>query len=70
MDNVFEWLEKLNTTFPEQFAEIAHKLEVCDLESELDTVRSPIITIVLIRVIIQTLRIHFIHTCCETTKTF
>ncbi|XP_056290397.1 sodium- and chloride-dependent transporter XTRP3-like isoform X2 [Pseudoliparis swirei] len=37
MDNVFEWLEKLNTTFPEQFAEIAHKLEVCDLESELDT---------------------------------
>ncbi|XP_068426248.1 sodium- and chloride-dependent transporter XTRP3-like [Clinocottus analis] len=37
MDNVFEWIEKLNTTFPEQFDEIANKLEVCDLESELNT---------------------------------
>ncbi|XP_034384388.1 sodium- and chloride-dependent transporter XTRP3-like [Cyclopterus lumpus] len=37
MDNVFEWIEKLNTTYPQQFAEIAHKLEGCDLESELDT---------------------------------
>ncbi|XP_076594330.1 sodium- and chloride-dependent transporter XTRP3 [Chaetodon auriga] len=37
MDNVFEWTEKLNTTFPQQFAEIASKLENCDLESELDT---------------------------------
>ncbi|TNN61115.1 Sodium- and chloride-dependent transporter XTRP3 [Liparis tanakae] len=53
MDNVLEWIEKLNTTFPEQFAEIAHKLEACDLESELDTVRSPIITIVLIEAIMN-----------------
>ncbi|XP_054477474.1 sodium- and chloride-dependent transporter XTRP3-like [Anoplopoma fimbria] len=37
MDNVFEWIEKLNTTYPEQFAEIANKLESCDLESELNT---------------------------------
>ncbi|KAM6936515.1 sodium- and chloride-dependent transporter XTRP3 [Lycodopsis pacificus] len=37
MDNVFEWIEKLNTTYPAQFAEIANKLEGCNLESELDT---------------------------------
>ncbi|KAM8869561.1 sodium- and chloride-dependent transporter XTRP3 [Spinachia spinachia] len=37
MDSVFEWIERLNTTFPEQFAGIAHRLEGCDLESELDT---------------------------------
>lgn len=40
MDNVFEWIEKLNTTYPQQFAELADKLENCDLESELDTVCS------------------------------
>ncbi|XP_059195564.1 sodium- and chloride-dependent transporter XTRP3-like [Centropristis striata] len=37
IDNVFEWTEKLNTTFPEQFAELANQWEKCDLESELDT---------------------------------
>uniref|UniRef100_G3NKA5 Transporter n=2 Tax=Gasterosteus aculeatus TaxID=69293 RepID=G3NKA5_GASAC len=37
IDSVFEWIERLNTTFPEQFAAIAHKLEGCDLENELDT---------------------------------
>ncbi|XP_022609046.1 sodium- and chloride-dependent transporter XTRP3 [Seriola dumerili] len=37
MDTVFEWTEKLNATYPQQFAEIANKLETCDLESELDT---------------------------------
>lgn len=37
MDNVSEWIEKLNTTFPQQFAELANKLENCNLESELDT---------------------------------
>lgn len=40
LDNVFEWIEKLNTTYPQQFAELANKLENCDLESELDTVCS------------------------------
>ncbi|XP_029307496.1 sodium- and chloride-dependent transporter XTRP3 [Cottoperca gobio] len=37
MNHVFDWIEKLNTTYPEQFAEIANQLEDCDLESELDT---------------------------------
>ncbi|KAM7420091.1 hypothetical protein PAMA_014681 [Pampus argenteus] len=37
MANVFEWIEKLNTTYPQQFAELADKLETCDLEVELDT---------------------------------
>ncbi|KAM7382349.1 hypothetical protein PAMP_002082 [Pampus punctatissimus] len=37
LDNVFEWIEKLNTTYPQQFAELANKLETCDLEVELDT---------------------------------
>nr|XP_046255268.1 sodium- and chloride-dependent transporter XTRP3-like [Scatophagus argus] len=37
MDNVFEWIEKLNATYPQQFAEVANKLETCDLEGELDT---------------------------------
>ncbi|KAF3691428.1 Sodium- and chloride-dependent transporter XTRP3 [Channa argus] len=32
-----EWTEKLNTTYPQQFAELTNKLENCDLESELDT---------------------------------
>ncbi|XP_068188964.1 sodium- and chloride-dependent transporter XTRP3-like [Antennarius striatus] len=36
MDNVLEWIDKLNATYPEQFTEIAIKLENCDLQSELD----------------------------------
>lgn len=40
MDNVFVMIEKLNTTYPEQFAELADTLEKCNLESELDTVCS------------------------------
>lgn len=40
MDNVLDWVQQLNATYPHQFAEIAHELETCDLESELDTVRS------------------------------
>lgn len=46
IDSVFEWIERLNTTFPEQFAAIAHKLEGCDLENELDTVRTPPLQII------------------------
>uniref|UniRef100_A0A1A7X3W1 Transporter n=2 Tax=Iconisemion striatum TaxID=60296 RepID=A0A1A7X3W1_9TELE len=37
MDNIFECLTKLNTTYPEQFAELQDKLEVCNLERELST---------------------------------
>uniref|UniRef100_A0A8D3DZF2 Transporter n=1 Tax=Scophthalmus maximus TaxID=52904 RepID=A0A8D3DZF2_SCOMX len=37
MDTVFEWIERLNATYPQQFAEISSKLETCDLEKELDT---------------------------------
>ncbi|XP_057690916.1 sodium- and chloride-dependent transporter XTRP3A-like isoform X2 [Corythoichthys intestinalis] len=37
MDNVFEWVQKLNATYPEQIAELGNKLEECDLTSELDT---------------------------------
>ncbi|KAG8009734.1 Sodium-and chloride-dependent transporter XTRP3 [Nibea albiflora] len=37
IDNVFEWIEKLNTTYPEQFAELNNKLEECDLETELSS---------------------------------
>lgn len=40
IDNAVEWIEKMNTTYPQQFAELAYKLEICDLESELDTVGS------------------------------
>ncbi|XP_070691260.1 sodium- and chloride-dependent transporter XTRP3-like [Pempheris klunzingeri] len=35
MDNVSEWIEKLNTSHPEQFAEL--NLEKCNLTAELDT---------------------------------
>ncbi|XP_071326221.1 sodium- and chloride-dependent transporter XTRP3-like [Trachinotus anak] len=35
IDTVYEWVEKLNATYPQQFAEL--KLEKCDLESELET---------------------------------
>lgn len=40
MDSVLEWIEKLNTTYPEQFAQIADKVREgeCNLENELDTV--------------------------------
>ncbi|XP_047455896.1 sodium- and chloride-dependent transporter XTRP3A-like [Mugil cephalus] len=37
INNVYEWTERLNATYPHQFMEIAHKLENCSLESELDT---------------------------------
>ncbi|XP_071400939.1 sodium- and chloride-dependent transporter XTRP3-like [Centroberyx affinis] len=37
MENVYEWIEKLNNTYPEQFAGLADRLETCDLEAELDT---------------------------------
>ncbi|XP_033494628.1 sodium- and chloride-dependent transporter XTRP3 isoform X4 [Epinephelus lanceolatus] len=37
MNNVSDWIEKLNATYPEQFAELSNKLEDCNLESELDT---------------------------------
>lgn len=40
MENVFDWIEKLNTTHPLQFAQIADKYDDCNLESELDTVCS------------------------------
>lgn len=37
IDSVLDWIEKLNTTYPDRFSEIAHKLENCNLESELDS---------------------------------
>nr|XP_019946754.1 PREDICTED: sodium- and chloride-dependent transporter XTRP3 [Paralichthys olivaceus] len=37
IDTVFEWTEKLNATYPQEFAEISSKLEMCDLERELDS---------------------------------
>ena len=40
MDTVFEWVEKLNATYPQEFAEISSQLEKCDLENELDSVCS------------------------------
>uniref|UniRef100_A0A8C6UDK3 Transporter n=1 Tax=Neogobius melanostomus TaxID=47308 RepID=A0A8C6UDK3_9GOBI len=36
-ENVLEWVEKLNSSFPLEFAEIADKVETCDLTKELDT---------------------------------
>lgn len=41
LDNVDGWMTKLNATFPEQFAEISHKLEPCELTKELENVRTP-----------------------------
>lgn len=38
LDNVTDWITKLNTTFPAQFAEISHKLETCDLQNDLKDV--------------------------------
>ncbi|KAM8735491.1 sodium- and chloride-dependent transporter XTRP3 [Acanthopagrus schlegelii] len=37
IDNVFTWIDELNTTYPVKFAEIENQLEHCDLESELNT---------------------------------
>ncbi|KAM9852594.1 sodium- and chloride-dependent transporter XTRP3 [Aulostomus maculatus] len=38
LDNVFDWVQKLNASYPQQFAEtVADKLEKCNLEAELDT---------------------------------
>ncbi|KAM4581185.1 sodium- and chloride-dependent transporter XTRP3 [Odontesthes bonariensis] len=37
IDNVFDWIERLNTTNPLQFAELADSLEECNLENELNT---------------------------------
>ncbi|XP_072317128.1 sodium- and chloride-dependent transporter XTRP3-like [Eucyclogobius newberryi] len=36
-DNVLEWIEKLNTSFPLEFAEIVDKVELCELNKELST---------------------------------
>ncbi|CAG6016127.1 unnamed protein product [Menidia menidia] len=36
-DTVFEWIERLNSTYPQQFAEISGQLEDCNLEGELNT---------------------------------
>lgn len=40
LDNILEVMDQLNTTYPQQFAELSGRLENCSLESELDTVRS------------------------------
>lgn len=40
LDNVSDWITKLNTTFPNQFAEISHKVETCELTAELENVCS------------------------------
>ncbi|KAJ8395768.1 hypothetical protein AAFF_G00028150 [Aldrovandia affinis] len=37
MDNMRHWMAELNSTHPDQFAALYHKLENCSLESELDT---------------------------------
>uniref|UniRef100_A0A3B4AAQ7 Transporter n=1 Tax=Periophthalmus magnuspinnatus TaxID=409849 RepID=A0A3B4AAQ7_9GOBI len=36
-DNVLDWVEKLNTSYPLEFAQIADKVETCDLTKELST---------------------------------
>ncbi|TWW79959.1 Sodium- and chloride-dependent transporter XTRP3 [Takifugu flavidus] len=35
LDTVTDWITKLNTTFPEEFAAIEHRIETCDLTNEL-----------------------------------
>lgn len=40
MDNVLDLIGTLNTTYPQEFGEIADKLEACDLDKELQNVRS------------------------------
>lgn len=42
LDTVTDWVQKLNATFPEQFEEISHKVEKCDLKTELKDVRSSV----------------------------
>ncbi|TDH12220.1 hypothetical protein EPR50_G00069740 [Perca flavescens] len=37
VDSLSNWIDRLNTTYPEQFAELTNKLEDCNLETELDT---------------------------------
>uniref|UniRef100_UPI0037E739EF sodium- and chloride-dependent transporter XTRP3-like n=1 Tax=Semicossyphus pulcher TaxID=241346 RepID=UPI0037E739EF len=38
IDNIFEWIERLNSSYPQQFAELDPPLqELCSLEKELDT---------------------------------
>ncbi|KAA8591981.1 hypothetical protein FQN60_017355, partial [Etheostoma spectabile] len=39
VDSLSGWIDELNTTYPEQFAELTNKLEDCNLERELDTYR-------------------------------
>ncbi|XP_019735494.1 sodium- and chloride-dependent transporter XTRP3-like [Hippocampus comes] len=36
-NNVLDWIKILNSTYPEQFAELGNQLETCDLNDELDT---------------------------------
>uniref|UniRef100_A0A8C6SGS4 Transporter n=1 Tax=Neogobius melanostomus TaxID=47308 RepID=A0A8C6SGS4_9GOBI len=36
-ENVLEWVQKLNSSFPLEFAQIANKAENCDLDTELST---------------------------------
>ncbi|KAL4657418.1 sodium- and chloride-dependent transporter XTRP3-like [Arapaima gigas] len=36
-DNISYWVTELNNTYPDQFADLLPKLEICDLETELDT---------------------------------
>ncbi|XP_041104324.1 sodium- and chloride-dependent transporter XTRP3-like [Polyodon spathula] len=36
-DNLDDWISHLNASFPDKFATISSQIEVCDLESELDT---------------------------------
>lgn len=43
LDNVTDWITRLNATFPQQFAEISHKLKPCELTKELDDVRSSLL---------------------------
>lgn len=40
LNNVLEVMDRLNATYPQQFAELSSRLEDCSLESELDTVGS------------------------------
>lgn len=40
IDNVLDLIGTLNTTYPQEFGEIADKLETCDLDKELQNVRS------------------------------
>lgn len=43
LDNVTDWISKLNATFPEQFADISHKVKTCELTKELDNVCSSLL---------------------------